>query len=818
MTATLELGTLRASAGLRTSDEALHLPAKALLRHMMALGSSGSGKTVLCKIVVEECVRAGIPALVLDPQGDLCSLALAADDPEQLVERGVDPELAREFADKADVVVFTPGSDKGIALGVDPLAAAHASAGGRLDDETCSRVAGMIASLLGYELDDDDGAGFVAVLDTILRELGDEVPSSLVELTTRIAALDDAALRPYTKFWDVKKIKGAVQKLARLEVGPRRRLFTGGVPLDIDVLLGLTGDAATPKGKVRVAVVYLNALHAQEDKEFLVAALAERLYAWMLAHPSKDPQALFYLDEIAPYMPPVRKPQCKDSLQLVFKQARKYGVCCLMATQNPGDVDYRAMAQFGTWALGRLTTKQDLEKVTPTIEALAGAAAPDVLSELPRLEPGQFVLLSPDHLERPSGLQSRWLYSQHQTLDESKIATLCDERWRERFAGSQIAGEAKASKKAASKAAAKKASKTAEQAEPEPDADERETDEREVEAPAKKKAAKKATAKQAAKTSTAKQASRETLAYEPAPVHASVHASAPVPASTPVHVPVPASAPVHAPAPLPPRMPEPEPMQAELALIRAQGPLDAKRLAELLGCGETRARKVIETLVERGALGSFKQGRSLHYWVLDQGTRPDLGMPEQVQVATPLIDQAQATVLAQTHLQSTLFGLGGPAETIVNLALVHRLLWRVDFEERVETGLLGRLLGPGHEDRIGSVYLHPRTLLLLVYDRQRGLRLVDVQERHASEVHDIDGIVRFTRLAPAGLRLDESEWRERKNEAAVVAAFKTRFAARVASVVPVFVPLWKAMIRRTQPEGMRVILLDAIAGHLVDWT
>jgi hypothetical protein len=269
--------------------------------------------------------------------------------------------------------------------------------------------------------------------------------------------------------------------------------------------------------------------------------------------------------------------------------------------------------------------------------------------------------------------------------------------------------------------------------------------------------------------------------------------------------------------PTPAPAPEP-PLQAELALIRAQGPLDAKRLAELLGCGETRARKVIETLLERGALGSFKQGRSVHYWALDSGTRPDLGMPEQVQVATPLIDQAQAGVLAQTHLQSTLFGLGGPAEVIVNLALVHRLLWRVDFEERVETGLLGRLLGPGHEDRIGSVYLHPRTLLLLVYDRQRGLRFVDVQERHASEVHDIDGVVRFARLAPAGLRIDENEWRERKNEAAVVAAFKTRFAARVASVVPVFLPVWKVMIRRTQPEGMRVILLDAIAGHLVDWT
>lgn len=800
MTTLLELGSTRTTEGLRPSEpEPLGLPAKALLRHMMALGSSGSGKTVLCKIVVEECVRAGIPALVLDPQGDLCSLALAADDPEALVERGVDPTHAREFADKADVVVFTPATDKGIALGVDPLAAAMAAheAGGEVDDETWSRVAGMIASLLGYELDDDDGAGFVAVLDTILRDLAarEASPRSLIELTSTLAGLDDATLRPYTKFWDAKKIRGAVQKLARLEVGPRRRLFTGGVPLDIDVLLGRRGDAATPKGKTRVAVVYLNGLQAQEDKEFLVAALAERLYAWMLANPSKDPQALFYLDEIAPYMPPVRKPQCKDSLQLVFKQARKYGVCCLMATQNPGDVDYRAMAQFGTWALGRLTTKQDLEKVTPTIEALAGGEAADVLAELPRLEPGQFVLLSPDHLERPAALQSRWLYSDHQTLDEAKIAALTEERWRERFASSQVrSGEPKAKPKPAS---TKQPPKPASAKPVEPEQDERAQDEAaqaEPEQAAAKKPAKKAAKKPAKKT--AKKAAKQAAAIEPA---------ASPPAASP-----PAS-------PSPPAPTEP-PFEAELALVRAHGPLDVKRLAELLGCGETRARKLVEALVERGAIKAFKQGRSQHYWATDTGQRPDLGMPEQVQVATPLLDQAQAGVLAQTHLQATLFGLGGPAETLVNLALVHRLLWRVDFTERVETGLLGRLLGPGHEDRIGSVYLHPRTLQLLVHDRQRGLRFIDAPGQHASEVHDLDGLVRFTRLAPAGLRLDEAEWRERENEAQVVAAFKTRFAARVTSVQPVFVPIWKAMIRRTQPEGMRVILLDAITGHLVDWT
>ena len=277
----LDLGRTRGNA-----PEPVSLPIAALLQHMMALGSSGSGKTVLCKVVAEEFVRHGVPALILDPQGDLCSLALALDDPEQAAERGIDPELAAAFHEQADVVVFTPASDKGIALGADPLAAISA---GTIEEETWSRAAGMIAALLGYAVDDDDGAGLVAVLDTIMRELAeqDRAPRSLIELTAaldEITGQDDSKLKRFTKFWDIKKIRGAVQKLARLEVGPRRRLFTGGIPLDIDVLLGRSGDAPTPAGKTRVAIVYLNSLHSQEDKEFLVAAIAERLYAWMLAN------------------------------------------------------------------------------------------------------------------------------------------------------------------------------------------------------------------------------------------------------------------------------------------------------------------------------------------------------------------------------------------------------------------------------------------------------------------------------------------------------------------------------------------------------
>ncbi len=755
--ALLELGRERHS---RSAGEPVRLPARALLRHMMALGSSGSGKTVLAKVVVEEIVRAGIPALCLDPQGDLCSLALAADDPDALAERGLDPALAREFAQRCDVVIFTPASDKGIALGADPLAAALAGVDDprELDEELWTRAAGTIAALLGYATDDDDGEGLIAVLDTILRELvaAGRPPASLKALTEQLADLDDAALKRYAKFVEAKPLRAAIRKLARLEVGPRRKLFAGGVPLDIDLLLGRSSvpGAATPAGKTRVAIVHLNSLHQQEDKEFLVAAIAERLYAWMLRNPKPEPQVLFYLDEVAPYVPPVRKPQCKDSLQLLFKQARKYGVCCLMATQNPGDVDYRAMAQFGTWALGRLTTRQDLKKIEPTVKSLAPAACDAVMAELPKLRPGQFVLLSPDHFAEPTGLQARWLYTNHETLDEGRIAALSDERWRSRFAALLERRDA------APQSAAKPTPK------PKPEPEPAEQPKPAEPKPAKPKPAKPA-AEQPKRPSKAEHAARE--------------------------------------------------REQQLAALRQSGPVDVKRFAELLGCSETKARRALKLLVDAGLVGDFKQGRASTYWALDTGARPDLGMPDSVLVATPNIGQDQAAMLGQSLLRSTMLGLGGPSETLINTSLVHRLLYRVEFEERIASGLLGRLVGPGYEDRLGAVYVHPQTLAVLTWDRDRGLRFAERPAAHASDVHDLDGVVRFTRMPPGGLRFDAGEWSSRRSEADVRDAFSSRWSARIVAVAPCFLAVWKLLIRRHEPAGMRVATLDAISGHALDW-
>ncbi|MFO7564275.1 MAG: hypothetical protein R6X02_16635, partial [Enhygromyxa sp.] len=511
------------------------------------------------------------------------------------------------------------------------------------------------------------------------------------------------------------------------------------------------------------------------------AVMAERLYAWMLAHPKPDPQVLFYLDEVAPFIPPVRKPQCKDSLQLLFKQARKYGVCCLMATQNPGDVDYRAMAQFGTWALGRLTTRQDLKKIEPTVKSLAPTTCDGIMAELPRLEPGHFVLLSPDHFAEPIGLQTRWLYTRHETLDEGQISELADARWRSRFAAALERPRSEPTRTPAKARPPARPSAPAEAKSELPalagDEAGREPSAR-LERDAKKPDAKKPDAKKpdARPKSAAKGAERPSKAQLAA-----------------------------------------REREAQLMAMREHGPVDVQRFAELLGCSESKARRALRVLVEAGLVGDFKRGRAAHYWVRDTGLRPDLDMPNAVLVATPKLGAEQATLLGQGLLRSSLLGLGGPAETLVNTSLVHKLLWRVDFEERITAGLLGRLIGPGFEDRIGSVYLHPATLAILTWDHGRGIRFVEHMTGHASDVHDLDGVVRFTRMPPAGLRFDELEWSSRRPEADVRDAFASRWPARIVALGPCFLPVWKLMIQRHEPAGLRVVMLDAIAGHPIDW-
>lgn len=785
----------------------IDLPARALLRHMMALGSSGSGKTVLCKVVVEEAVRSGLPVLCIDPQGDLCSLADGSADPDVLREHGIDPALAAEFRDRADVVIFTPGSRKGVPLCADPVDAGLSALQGAERLSAVSRTAAMIVSLLGYDADSDDGAGLAAVFDAALGELldGGGAPS-LAALSEHLDALERDGYGQLSRYLDPKKIRSACQRLARLDVGARRLLLHEGIPVEIDVLLGRgQGAAATPPGRIRIAVIYLNTLQNQDDKDFFVAAIADRLYSWMLAHPSPEPQALFYIDEVSPFVPPVRKPACKDGLQLLFKQARKYGVCCLMATQNPGDVDYKAMAQFGSWALGRLTTRQDLKKIEPTVKSLDPVACDAIMQKLPALRPGEFVLLSPDHFPEARELRTRWLFGAHETYDEERIERLADERWRERFEELERGAPRAVSPVRAEPPCSMPPAVTPTPAPPPASGYGREP----IDTPVPPTLD---------DPRTAGLAPTQAMVPPPPPiVEAPPVAVAPPPvaaapsAAPPAAIAAPEAAP---PAAVDARAAELARLERVLSRRRSMSPAE---FAAAAGVGQKKARALLGELVDAGLASQFKDGRALRYFALSSGARPDLGIRGKLLAAVPSIDRATAERIAVEAARSRLLGLIGVDEAFDRAELVHRLVYKVDFSEKVERPLLGRLVGPSHDERLGSVYIHPHTLALLVFSPREGVGFVDRPSTYASQIRDLDGAAAFVEMEPGELAIDDQDYEKRRPAADVKKHFKARFSAAPGSVTPVFLPLWKLVLRQRNGGGFRVLTIDALAGRPVDW-
>jgi len=191
-----------------------------------------------------------------------------------------------------------------------------------------------------------------------------------------------------------------------------------GIALDIETLL-----TPVEKGKIPVNIIYMNTLNTEADKHFFIAILGRQLYEWMLRHPKDEPQLIFYVDEIAPYLPPhPYNPPPKESLKLLMKQARKYGISNLIATQNPADIDYKAMAQANTWVLGRMMTKQDISNVHHMLKSLNPEKADDIVARLPTLSAGEFLLICPDEFkENVIQFNARWLVTDHKTIDDEDI-------------------------------------------------------------------------------------------------------------------------------------------------------------------------------------------------------------------------------------------------------------------------------------------------------------------------------------------------------------------------------------------------------------
>lgn len=423
----------------RKNKNPVELPVEALHRHLMALGASGSGKTVLCKCIIEEAIRHDIPSIIVDPQGDISSLILK-EKTEEIEKHGLSIEKQEEYFEKARITIFTPGSSKGVPLSVNPLSfpseeTPHEEAILALD-----LTATSLSSFLGYDLTSDSGKGAKAYLFSILEYLWkkNQTIRTMKQLGEIVLNPPESIKKRLQSFVKKREPQEIARKLQFLTVGTPALMFQKGIPISIDMFMDKSD------GKIPLNIIYMNSLSSENDKQFFLATLLRELYCWMLKNPSEDIQLLFYVDEIAPYIPPYpRNPPPKEAYTFLFKQARKYGVGLIAATQNITDIDYKALAQVNTWCLGRMMTKQDIARVKQIIQSIDPIHAESVIQKLPSLKTGEFIMLSPDVYDDVVNFQVRWLVSKHKTLDEKEISTSMSSETRHFFKQFEIFKESK---------------------------------------------------------------------------------------------------------------------------------------------------------------------------------------------------------------------------------------------------------------------------------------------------------------------------------------------------------------------------------------
>lgn len=418
--------------GRTLSGEAFSIPLSALTRHFLALGGTGSGKTVLCKAVVEECIRYNLPCIAIDLQGDLLSLAMQSSEvPDGAVP--VSDVTRAKYAERLDVKVWTPGSELGIPLSMAPSMVVPdvgtVSRSQRI--ETIDGVANGLATMLGAggKSRDEVVAGLFNMLDLANRH--DYALSNFGDLG---GFLNDPPLEladAIEEYLPKSKRKSLFSKLKSTTMGLKGQRYNLGQNIDIPQLFGHRQPGPAWEGKARLSIIYLAHLSLENQQEFL-AALFAAMYQWMITQ-SSELGGVLYMDEIAPFCPPVAKPPAKHGLMMLLRQARKYGLCTVLATQSPGDLDYKALGQIGTVALGRVTQRQDIGKVDGFLRSMPDIDSGAISEGLAGHKRGEFVVINPNHLEGPQAIQARWLATEHRIVERDSIGELVSLEDRERF-------------------------------------------------------------------------------------------------------------------------------------------------------------------------------------------------------------------------------------------------------------------------------------------------------------------------------------------------------------------------------------------------
>jgi hypothetical protein len=392
---TLKLGHRMAIDG-RSARTDYGLASDHLLTHGVVVGMTGSGKTGLVTVIVEEALRSGIPVLAIDVKGDLPNLLLAfgsfdaaamtpwvepaPDDDDGIADpplvldavtnrragleaAGIrEPELA-DFVAKTCVRVITPGSDAGEPL---HLLSALERRSPRWDHDvegaraTLGAAVSMVLRLIGR--DGDPGKSREHALISVLAEArlrrGDVAPLDRLLPELVEPPIDYVGALAVDDFISLKQRRELAADLNTLIASPTFESWREGQDLDVGKWMEPV-DGKTPATIVSVA--HLD----DEERTLVLGVILEEALTWVRSLPgSARLRALIVFDEIYGFVPPhPASPPTKRPLVALMKQARAYGVGCVLATQNPMDLDYRALSNAGVWALGRLQTDADRARV-----------------------------------------------------------------------------------------------------------------------------------------------------------------------------------------------------------------------------------------------------------------------------------------------------------------------------------------------------------------------------------------------------------------------------------------------------------------------
>lgn len=394
------------------------LDLNSLNRHMAVLGATGSGKTVLCKAVVEEAIIAGTPVIAVDPQGDIARLGMPGNF-ETLKDKNVPIELAKKYYNKCDIAIFTPGSDDGIKIIMDPMIDFPSLEDGLSPmeiDSLLGNISNNITTLFaGVSPSKKLYIQFVLfkILKNIFNKqltiLSMERLYSFIEKIKNDFETELELEDPlYTK--EFSRLKTELNMLLE---GPSNILFKEGVPLNIEAII------SPRRGRTPLNIFYLNTLPSKELRQFFVAYLANSIYSYMLK--TGKINSLLYIDEVKLFLPPgnVQTPSKKTLISLL-EQGRKYNLKILLATQSPGKIDYQALSQTTTRCFGMLSVKQDLDKIKDLIED-------KYLEKIPFLQTGQFYISTP--ITKYEKIHTRWLYTDHgDPIESEKLKELIDDR------------------------------------------------------------------------------------------------------------------------------------------------------------------------------------------------------------------------------------------------------------------------------------------------------------------------------------------------------------------------------------------------------